>query len=203
MKIQLKSKSKTVFIVSIDDVNWGILPVRILQFFSLHPDGKNELPEDRMNDLLLDIEKYAWDRFLNYLTYRERSVWECSNFLKQLPLHPNLNEKLLQKALDSKFVNDERFADLYVQDLIAQNRTKLQIRSKLIEKHICKDFIEKNLSEHFTKEQNDKILEANFKKAVNRFYNVPSGKRKEKILNYLTRKGFSFSEVKQKLDEEE
>jgi regulatory protein len=203
MQIQLKSKTKTVFVVSIDNEIWGILPARILQFFSLLPEGKNELTEDRKNDLILDLEKYAWDRFLNFLTYRERSVEECSIFLKILPLHSILSEKLLQKAIDRNFVNDDRFADLYVQDLIAKNRSQRQIRTKLIEKHINNTLIEKYLSEHFSSEQKKTILDVNFMKAVNRFYRVPEKKRKEKILNYLTRKGFTYSEVKQKLDEED
>ena len=202
MKIQLKSRSKTVFSVSIDNETWGILPSRILQFFSLHPENENELSQDRLNDLIDEIEKYSWDKLLNFLTYRERSVWECSDYLKQLPLHFSLSDKLIQKAKQSSLLDDERFAEMYVLDLIAKNRSGMQIRSKLIEKHISEDIIEKVFSEHFSGKQSEQILSANFRKAINRFHNLPFESRKEKILNYLTRKGFSYLEVKEKLDEE-
>ena len=195
--------TKTVFIISINNEIWGILPAKILRFFSLHPDIENDLPESEMDRIIQEIEKYSWDKFLNFIFYRERSVWEGSNFLKQLPLHTNLIEKLIQKVIQSNYLNDERFAGMYVEDLIAKNRSKRQIRSKLIEKHINENIIENVLSEHFTKQQNEQILKANFHKAINRFYHLPAKKRKEKILNYLTRKGFSYWEVKEKLDEEE
>ena len=202
MKVKTKNKTKTIFIVSIDEEIWGTLPGRVLRFFSVLPDRENDIPDIKKTEIINEIEKYNWDKLLNFLAYRERSIWECKNFLKQQFLPSNVIEKLVKKAVENNFVNDERFAEMYVQDLIAKNKNENQIRSKLISKHISENVIEKNISEKLSSNNKKEILSANFKKAINRFYNLPTEKRKEKILNYLTRKGFSYWDVKQKMDEE-
>ncbi len=202
MKIKLKNKTKTVFTVYIENEIWGTLPGRVLRFFSIFPDRENILPDEKKNELIQEIEKYHWNKLLNFLTYRERSVWECRNYLQQQQLSSPSIEKLLKKAMEKNFVNDKRFAEMYVQDLISKDRNEKQIRSKLMEKHIPQNLLETVISEQITSEQKSDILDANYKKAVSRFSCLPEEKRKEKILNYLTRKGFSYWEIKQEMEEE-
>jgi len=114
MKINLQNKTKTIFIVSIDDEIWGILPARILRFFSIYPGQENHLPDENKTKLIREIENFNWEKLLNFLAYRERSLWECKNFLKQQLLSSSLIEELLKKAIELNFVNDERFAQIYV-----------------------------------------------------------------------------------------
>jgi regulatory protein len=202
MKIQLKNKTKTIFFVSIDNENWGTLPGKVLRFFSVYPGQECIFPDERKQELISEIEKYNWDRLLNFLAYRERSMWECYNFLKLQSLPSNLADKLIIKAKELNFVNDERFAEMYVQDLIAKNKNETQIRSKLIEKHVPEQIITSILSRELSQQNKQEILNANFQKAINRFSSFPAEQRKEKILNFLTRKGFSYWQVKEKMDKE-
>ncbi|MCF7792899.1 MAG: RecX family transcriptional regulator [Candidatus Cloacimonetes bacterium] len=202
MKVRTKNKTKTIFIVSIDEEIWGTLPARVLRFFSILPDRENDIPDIKKADIINEIEIFNWDKLLNFLAYRERSIWECKNFLKQQFLPSQLIEKLLKKAVEKNFVNDERFAEMYVQDLTSKNKNERQIRSKLIAKHIPENVAEKVISENFSVKNKEQVLSVNYQKAVSKFYSLPTQKRKEKILNYLTRKGFSYWDVKQKMDEE-
>lgn len=203
MKINLQNKTKTIFIVSIDDEIWGILPGRILRFFSIFPGQENHLPEENKAKLIGEIEKFNWEKLLNFLAYRERSVWECKNFLEQQFLATSLIEKLVNKARELRFVDDDRFARMYVRDLIAKSKNQKQIRSKLFEKHVPEKIVDSAISQNFSLQNKQQILKDNFTKAFRRFSDLPADTKKDKILNYLTRKGFSYGEVKELMEKEE
>ena len=203
MKIKLKNKTKATYIVSVNEEIWGILPAKILRFFPLHPDIENDLPETEKNKILLEIEKYSWDRLLNFITYRERSTRECEIFLKLLPLKSDLIEKLLAKAIELNLLKDKRFAEMLVNDLLEKGKSKQEIRNKLCEKKVNSEIIENCLNKQFSFEIEEDLLNINLDRAIRKYVSLPSEKRKEKILNYLTRKGFSYWEVKEKMEEKE
>ncbi len=202
MKIKIKSKSKTISFVYANDEIWGILPDKILQFFSLNSQTQIELNHRKWRELQQKIEKFAWDKLLNFLSYRERSVGECKNYLKQIPLKTNLIGKLVQKAISFNYVNDSRFAEFFVESLIGKNKNILEIKNKLFEKQICEKVINETIEKVYSKEKQDEILTINVEKALLRYSKFPDEEKIEKILNYLTRRGFSYWEVKEKLEKE-
>ncbi|MBL7148874.1 MAG: RecX family transcriptional regulator [Candidatus Cloacimonetes bacterium] len=201
MKIRIKSKTKTIFIVYADSEIWGILPLKILQIFSIYPGKETIISKEQAKELLLEIEKFAWDKLLNFLTYRERSCGEAKSYLKQLPLKNSIYEKLVTKAISADFINDRRFTEFYIEDLIEKSKNEKEIKQKLFEKHIPEVMIKSMLLELFTPQKKEEVLIKNIEKALARFIRYKGRERKEKILNYLSRKGFSYGEVKEKLEE--
>ena len=201
MKIRIKSKTKTIFIVYPDSENWGILPLRILQIFSIYPGKETTLTNEQLKELLLEIEKFSWDKLLNFIAYRERSRWEAKNYLKQLPLKNSICEKLVTKAVTKNLISDHRFTELYIEDLIEKGKNEKDIKQKLFEKHIPEVMINSMLSELFTPQKKEEVLIKNIEKALARFIQYKGKERREKILNYMSRKGFSYGEVKDKLEE--
>lgn len=201
MKIRIKSKTKTIFIVYADNEIWGILSYKILQIFSIYPERETIITKEQSKELLLEIDKFAWDKLLNFLTFRERSCWEAKSYLKQLPLKNIICEKLVTKAISADFINDRRFAELYIEDLIEKSKNEKEIKQKLFEKHIPEVMIKSMLSLLFTPQKKEEILIKNIEKALARFVQYRGRERREKILNYLSRKGFSYGEVKEKLEE--
>ncbi|NQV19173.1 MAG: RecX family transcriptional regulator [Armatimonadetes bacterium] len=201
MKIKIKNKSKTISFVFANDEIWGILPDKILHFFSLNSQTHIELDPKRWRELQHEIEKFVWDKLLNFLSYRERSVGECKNYLEQLPLETNLMEKLVQKAISFNYVNNSRFAELFVESLIGKNKNVLEIKNKLFEKQITEKIINETITKIYSKEKQDEILTTNVKKALLRYSKFSDEEKIEKTLNYLTRRGFSYWEVKEKLEE--
>ena len=201
MKIRTKSKTKTIFIVYADNEIWGILSYKILQIFSIYPERETIITKEQSKELLLEIDKFAWDKLLNFLTFRERSCWEAKSYLKQLPLKNIICEKLVTKAISADFINDRRFAELYIEDLIEKSKNEKEIKQKLFEKHIPEVMIKSMLSLLFTPQKKEEILIKNIEKALARFVQYRGRERREKILNYLSRKGFSYGEVKEKLEE--
>ncbi|HPR17391.1 MAG TPA: regulatory protein RecX [Candidatus Cloacimonadota bacterium] len=202
MKINLKSKTKKIFFVYIDDQLWGTLPEGVLHFFSISVVAESLLPDARKAELIAEIEKYNWQKLLDFIAYRERSVWECQYFLHGQSLPSQLAEKLITTARKNNYVNDRRFAEMYVQDLLEKQKSRIQIKAKLLEKHIASELAEEVLSEFMTEDRKAELLDANYQKAVNRFSQIPPEKRREKILNYLSGKGFSVSDVLDKMRKE-
>ena len=200
MKFRIKSKSKTIFLVFEDNKVWGILPEKVLHFFSLTPGKNIELDEGLRSKLFKEIEKFAWEKLLNYITFQERSIWECENYLKKLPLEINMAEKLIKKAISLNFINDTRFTELMVESLLEKGKSSIETRNKLFQKHIEENIINDIISKYYTSENKIEILEKNLDKALKRYSRFPDKKKIEKTLNYLTRKGFSYWEVKEMLE---
>ncbi|MCD4796499.1 MAG: RecX family transcriptional regulator [Candidatus Cloacimonetes bacterium] len=201
MKFRIKNKTKTIFVIQADNDIWGILPIKILHFFSLLPEKEVELSCENEAKLFSEIEKFAWDKLLNFFSFRERSIWECNNFLSQLPLKSEIAEKLISKAVSMNFVNDKRFAEIYTESLIIKEKSLTEIKNKLFVKHINKKIIDEVLKIQYSAEKKDEIIKENVKKTLSRYSRFSKKEKLEKCLNYLTRRGFSYWEVKENIEE--
>ena len=200
MKLKTIKRTKTTSIVLANDEYWGILPDKILHFYCKGQLEYFELSDEDAAKLLEEIKKQSWNKLLDYLAYRERSFGECNEFLsKKIFLKQELQSELLEKAVSLNFINDNRFAEMLTDDLIRNSKSKVEITNKLYAKKINENIISNILQKKIDSKTANEILEANFKKAKRRFSNLRKKERNEKILNYLTRKGFTYWEVKEKL----
>ena len=200
MKLKTIKRTKTTSIVLANDEYWGILPDRILHFYCKGQLECFEISDEEATKLLEKIKKLSWNKLLDYLAYRERSYGECEEFLsKKIFLKEELQPELLRKATSLNFINDRRFAEMLTDDLIRNSKSRVEIKNKLYAKKINENTISKILQKKFDSQTANEILEVNLKKAKNRFSGLKKNERNEKILNYLTRKGFTYWEVKEKL----
>ncbi|MCD6177214.1 MAG: RecX family transcriptional regulator [Candidatus Cloacimonetes bacterium] len=202
MKLKTIKRTKTTSIVLANDEYWGILPDKILHFYCKGQIDYFELSDEEATKLIDEIKKQSWNKLLDYLAYRERSLGECEEFLsKKIFFKKELQAALLEKAVSLNFINDTRFAEMLTDDLIRNSKSKVEIKNKLYAKNINENIISNILQKKFNSKTADEVLDANFKKAKRRFSNLKKNKQNEKILNYLTRKGFVYWEVKEKLGE--
>ena len=202
MKLKTIKRTKTTSIVLANDEYWGILPDKILHFYCKEKLDYFELSDEAAAKLLEEIKKQSWNKLLDFLAYRERSLGECSEFLsKRIFLKQELQPVLLRKAVSLNFINDSRFAEMLTEDLIRNSKSRVEIKNKLYAKKIKEEIISNILQKKLNSKIINEILEANIIKAKGRFSNLNKKERDEKILNYLTRKGFTYWEVKEKLGE--
>lgn len=202
MKIKTIKRTKTRSIVSVNDEYWGSLPNKILHFYCKGPLEEFKLNKEESEKLLDEIKKLSWNKLLDYLAYRERSYHECKVYLSQkLFLKKEIIPILLNIAKSKNYIDDARFAEMLTEELIRKAKSKTEIKNKLFSKRIDETIISEVIQKKIDTEINAEILDKNIKKAKNRFYNLTKKERDEKILNYLTRKGFAYWEVKEKLGE--
>ncbi len=194
MIAKTKPKSKRISFVEIDEIIWGILTNRVLLRLSIPLELPTQISELQFQRLREEIEVYSRDRFLKFLAYRERSMWECTQFLKNLPLHSSLADKLIAEAVKYNYISDQRFAEIMTRSMCEYGKSKQEIVLKLREKRVSDDLIEQNLAEYYYS-QEDEILKDSLKKALARYSRFPEKERIEKLKNYLYRKGFSYSKI--------
>ena len=200
MKLKTIKRSKTTSIVLANDEYWGVLPDKILHFYCKGQLNHFEVTDEEAVKLLDEIKKQSWNKLLDHLAYRERSLGECKEFLSnKIFLKTELQSALLEKAISLNFINDTRFAELLTEDLIRNNKSRVEIKNKLYTKKINENLISKIMQKKYNDKIAIEILEKNIQKAERKYSNFNKKERDEKILNFLTRKGFAYWEVKEKL----
>ena len=136
-----------------------------------------------------------WNKALDILSRREHSAYELKTKLKKFePDEKDLNE-LIEKLKASNFIDDERFAALFIKSKAQSGYGPSYIAQYLAKKGISSDLYDINsldidwqsiCKDQFDKKRQDK--EINFKE-------------KEKILRFLAYRGFSYEIIKSALKE--
>ena len=120
MNLAIKPKSKSLSYIELNGIQWGILPNKILRFFSF-TEFSDFIGEDDQQKMIIELQKYAYSRTISYLAQRERSEKEVKNYLQSLRFHHTIIATTISKLLEQNYLNNERFAELLSNDLIAKN----------------------------------------------------------------------------------
>lgn len=146
----------------------------------------------------LSNDDKLYNRALNYVALRPRSVWEVEFYLKRKDSPAPLIEQITNKLKSYGLLDDKKFAEAFVHDrrlLRSASTRKLQL--ELRKKHIASDIIEQVLAEDETDERT--MLQALIAKKRQQT------KYKEdnlKLMQYLARQGFSYGDIKDALNAE-
>ena len=130
------------------------------------------------------------DKMAKYCAYQERCVKDVKDKLKTFDIPQEEKTKILDYLLDNRFVNDERFAKIFVQSKSNQNDWGTnKIRYHLIQKGIAKDIIDEVLGQTDEEVYRQRLIEilktkAKTVKAANDF------EKKRKMAAYAMQKGF-------------
>ncbi len=146
------------------------------------------------------IERY-YNLSLRYLSYRPRSETEILDYLKKEKLSEEIISLIVTKLKEYKFINDREYAKFWIEQRVKSKRKPLRvIEFELKQKGINKEVIDEALSTF--NEGKDLDLGSAKKLAEKKldFYrNLSPQKRREKVMSYLLRKGFSYDVVKKVL----
>lgn len=130
------------------------------------------------------------DKMAKYCAYQERCVKDVREKLKTYDIPQAAKNEILEYLMDSRFVNDERFARSFVRGKVNQSGWGLnKIRFHLVQKGIDKDIIDEALGqtdEEVYRQRLIDILKAKAKtvKAETDF------EKKRKLAAYAMQKGF-------------
>ncbi len=171
----------------------GALPLSNALLFG-GQDSEFSISDEEYEKLISEIVNYAWNRLLNYLTYRERSVAECRNYLKNLPLNEKYIQALIDKAQKYNYLNESRFAELLVSSLINRKKSLPEIKNALFQKQIENDLTESLIAKLYDRDTKKEILRAMVEKAIKRYPESDSYKDYQKCIAFLMRKGFHYSD---------
>ena len=143
----------------------------------------------------------ALDKMAKYCAYQERCVKDVRDKLKTFDIPQKEKDKILDYLLDSRFVDDERFAKCFVRGKINQSGWGVnKIRFHLIQKGIDKAIIDEAIGQTDEEAYRQRLIDilnvkAKTVKAENDF------ERKRKLAAYAMQKGFEGSLVWEVLKE--
>lgn len=143
---------------------------------------------------------------LRYLSYRPRSEKEIIDYLtekirKGASLNQQAIDQIVSKLKEYKFIDDQEFVKFWVEQRTKFKHKPLRIiKYELQQKGINKELIDDSLSK-FESIKNVDIDSARklAQKKLDFHRNLEPEKAREKVLNYLLRKGFSYEVAKDAL----
>jgi len=149
-----------------------------------------------------------YDKTLNFLSYRPRSIQETEFYLKKqikkLTQSNTLNtQKLIDQILNKlklkKFLNDQTFVKWWVDQRVTHRpKGNFALKAELFQKGINKDIINQHL---LSAEQEKKLAKQVLQKKFSRFKPLSSQKFKLKASQFLKSRGFSSSAIYSLIDE--
>jgi regulatory protein len=149
----------------------------------------------KLNKLSIDGKLRA--RALEWLLNRPHSEREFTDYMYRKKADPELTQKLAGEFISKGYLSNENYAKWLVDLRQRKGKSNRAIQSELSSKGVSREVAAEVLSEHNNEDERLKIL-IEKKKANSRYKNDQL-----KFIKYLTSQGFSYSDVKRRLNEDE
>lgn len=156
-----------------------------------------EISEEKVDELIKEDEFIKfYDRALNFLSYRPRSEKELQDWFKKKKIG-NKTQKLIEKKLRRfNYLDDREFTRWWIeQRMTFRPFGKRRLDLELRQKGINQEMIEEELG----KLEDDKLIELAeelAKKRMKTLKNLPYFETREKLLAFLSRRGFRWEIIK-------
>ena len=135
------------------------------------------------------------DRAYNYLSFRPRSKKEVSDYLTKKGCDEPTTQKIINALADQNLINDASFAETWVSERREfQLRSRRQLEHELRQKGIEKDVIDSTIDGFQGEVETIKNLVT--KKSLAQKYAT-----RERLIAYLSSKGFRFSDIRAALEQ--
>ena len=195
------SKSKEVFEVVFEDETKLLLNYNIFEKYKVSVDM--DFSEDEILEMkyFSDIEK-AKSRAINYISGKLKTKYEVRLKLKENGFAEDVIDEVLDILEKEEYLNDKVYCEIFIEDKKKLNGYgKNKIKSLLIQKGISKNIFEDFLNEFEYDEEFDNALKMGIKKLELLSNEEDNFKKKQKIINYLTYRGFGFDVINDVLKE--
>lgn len=195
------SKSKEVFEVVFEDETKLLLNYNIFEKYKVSVDmdfSENEIQEMKY---FSDIER-AKSRAINYISGKLKTKYEVRLKLKDKDFTEDIIDEVIDILEKEEYLNDRLYCEVFIEDKKQLNGYgKNKIKSLLIQKGVSKSVFEDFLDEFEYEEEFDNALKMGIKK-LNLLSNEEDiFKKKQKLINYLAYRGFSFDVINDVLRE--
>ena len=195
-KIEYQKNSKDKCNVYIDG-NY-MFSLSVTTFIKKNLKEGDDLLLSEINTLLEEDKKEkAYIYILNYLKYGDRTTLEVKKQLKKKGYTEEVIQTAIQKAVDSKVLDDERYCDNFVYSRLNSSKPDgpQKITALLMSKGISKSLIQEKISYYLDhNNEKDKIRQLIEKKLKTLSYKNKFD-LKSKLFRYIGQKGFNIDDV--------
>lgn len=195
------SKSKEVFEVVFEDETKLLLNYNIFEKYKVSVDMYFSEDEILEMKYFSDIEM-AKSRAINYISGKLKTKYEVRLKLKENGFAEDVIDEVLDILEKEEYLNDKVYCEIFIEDKKKLNGYgKNKIKSLLIQKGISKNIFEDFLNGFEYDEEFDNALKMGIKKLKLLSNEEDNFKKKQKIINYLTYRGFGFDVINDVLKE--
>lgn len=209
LEIQKRDSSRLNMYID-EDFFCGI-SLNVVAQFGIY-QGKELLEDDLKKILKAELKTRFFDRAVSYLVRSPKTEFQVRRYLKDLAFKKKgkwfediskediseIEEFVIKKLLEYEYLNDEKYAQLFVESRIKYKpRGKNILFGELISKGVSKDIVEKVLSEMLGDEYS--ILVATYRK---RFKDENISFEDRKKIDFLRRKGFNWDLIENFINNE-
>jgi len=148
-----------------------------------------------------DDRKKAYNKALEFLSYRMRSVKEVEEYLAKKEYHESVIKEVILKLKEYNYVDDFEFALAYVRTQKQTNgKGPTVLTRELATKGIGQSIVEQVLAEYSRAEQLEEAI-SHAEKLLKKNNKLSTIQLKQKIEQHLLRKGFSYNIISIALEE--
>lgn len=161
-----------------------------------------KITQQKIEKIILEYElSKILDKVYRFLSFRPHSKKEIENYLKRKKLGETEIKVVLKKLEKAGFINDLDFAKFFIESRVKfRPKGRHLLKAELIQKGIDKNLIEEVLDRIEISEV--ELAKAAISKKLPRFLKLPQLEAKNKIAQFLARRGFSWETIKTLIDTE-
>jgi regulatory protein len=159
--------------------------------------------EERIIKNLEEARQKTFDRAVNLLTYKPRSIKELKMRLMEKDwTNSAIVEETIKKLESYGYLNDEQFAkDFAASKLRGKPIGKRVLKQKLAQRHLDKETVEKAIEIAFDETPEEEIIERAINKRLRLKGKPETREDTKKFYDFLLRQGFSYDLVSSKMRE--
>lgn len=194
LRIARKTEKGRNALVFIEDNCVGTLPVRVLPPYCI--EGMDlDLQSWQIDEIRGLLKIQAREILLDYLAKAEHSEWQSRELLRRRRYEDGLIDELISYCKGHGFIDDARFAEIYIRSWLNRGAGKRLLISKLYEQRIAPAVWQPILAELYDREQAGESLSQQMRGYISRQKELPYQKLKDKVFGYFIRKGFDLEQI--------
>lgn len=195
------NKSKEVFEVIFEYETKLLLNYNIFEKYKVSVDMDFSQTEILEMKYFSDIER-AKSRAINYISGKLKTKYEVRLKLRENEFSNEVIDEVLEILENEEYLNDRLYCEIFIEDKKRLNGYgKNKIKSLLIQKGISKSIFEDFLDNFEYEDEFDNAVKMGIKKLNLLANEEDKFKKKQKIINYLAYRGFSFDVINDVLKE--
>ncbi len=201
IKTQVRHPDRRTIIF--DDGTFIGISEEVLLSNPVHPG--DEITSNKLKELTNSEQKQKLrNSALNLLSFRMRSLSELKRRLLKKGYDIQDIEPLLEEFDAKNILNDSEFALAFSRDKVkSRGIGPWTLRAELLSHNLEQELVEETIDRIYTEFSIDKLLGNHLKKRKIRRDTQLQGNEKNRLMNFLKRKGFSWDDISRVFDEKQ
>ena len=140
----------------------------------------------------MDIPAEILSKLERYCAYQERSEVDVRKKLGSLAVSATMSDEVVRVLKEDDFLNEHRFAEIFIRSKIKEQWGKLKIRQGLYAKGIPADIINEQMGQ-IDETAYQEMVRATIEKWKR--LNAADADNKPKLIRHMLTKGFAIEEI--------